>query len=453
MAEGRSAARAASVVLTAAATVPPSAISAVVLAKPEAPLGRVSPLDQVLGLPVVLRTALTLQAAGVTRITMVVEEGDAATAAAVAGDRRLRVPVEVIAAPSRLAGLARACAAATEPLLAAPVEVLADPQLYRDLAAAPLAVDGRRRLAVTVVVSRGRAPLGPLLAAPALADALAGREGSRLADVLGALLDEGAVVPLELRDTGAPRYFGIDTPERRRRAEDALLDGCRKPVDGLVARHLNRPVSLFLSRRLAGTPVTPNAITFVTLLIAVAGALSAARGGYGPMLLGAALLQAASILDGVDGELARLRFQQSRLGQWLDTVVDDLSTLLFYAGVTASAARGPHGAWLAACGGVAMGSLVLTSLQYYAELRRLGSGDFYALDWSFLEREAVGARARLVRLLHLLLKRDFFTLLYLALAVAGALPLALPIAAAGHATTLVAATARTLSRRGRAPGP
>jgi phosphatidylglycerophosphate synthase len=168
------------------------------------------------------------------------------------------------------------------------------------------------------------------------------------------------------------------------------------------------------------------------------------------MLLGAALFQASSILDGVDGELARVRFQESRLGQWLDTVSDDLSTLLFYAGITRAAALDPSGGALVICGCVAMGALALTSLQYYVELARLGSGDLYTLDWRFVEgRAARGARARLFGLLRVLLKRDFFTLLYLALAVAGLLPLALVIGAAGHTVTLAAATGRTLVNAAR----
>ncbi|HSN98880.1 MAG TPA: hypothetical protein VLS89_11365, partial [Candidatus Nanopelagicales bacterium] len=101
-------------------------------------------------------------------------------------------------------------------------------------------------------------------------------------------------------------------------------------------------------------------------------------------------------------------------------------------------------AWLPACGAAALAALALTSLQYYAELARLGSGDFYALEWDFVEGPTSTLRARIARAARLLLKRDLFTLLYLGLATAGALPIALAIGAVGHTIALAAATARTL---------
>lgn len=361
--------------------------TAIVLATP---VPGADPLDAVAGLPLALRAALALERAGARRLILVVAEGDARVAEVIQGDRRLGIPVTVIEAAAREEGLARAEAAAGGPALVAAAEVVVDP--------------GHVRAAVA----------------------------------------EGRVGPVEV---GARWAIRADTREGRRRAEDALLEACRKPVDGLVARYLNRRISLAISRRLAGTRITPNAVTAATLAIALAGAAAAARGGHGPMLLGAALLQLASILDGVDGELARLRYEQSRLGQWLDTVVDDVSTLAFYAGVTLGATRDPAAAgWALPCGAAAMAGVALTSLQYYAELARLGAGDFYALDWDFVEGRAGSPRARAARLARLLLKRDLFTLLYLALAAAGALPAALVIGAVGHTITLVAATARTLRR-------
>src|SRR6266511_4333461 len=106
----------------------------------------------------------------------------------------------------------------------------------------------------------------------------------------------------------------VDTDAGRRRAVDALFEKCRKPVDGIVSRYLNRHVSIAISKRLVETAITPNQISVAAMVIGLAGAACAARGGYGWPLLGATLLQIDSIVDGVDGELARVRFQQSRLG-------------------------------------------------------------------------------------------------------------------------------------------
>ena len=51
------------------------------------------------------------------------------------------------------------------------------------------------------------------------------------------------------------------------------------------------------------------------------------------VVAGMALEHMQSILDGCDGELARVRFQQSKLGAWLDTFVDDVLNVLMTAAV------------------------------------------------------------------------------------------------------------------------
>ncbi len=51
--------------------------------------------------------------------------------------------------------------------------------------------------------------------------------------------------------------------------------------------------------------------------------------------LGGFLMQLCSIYDGCDGEIARVKFQYYHLGDWLDTIFDDITNCLFFAGVAA----------------------------------------------------------------------------------------------------------------------
>ena len=51
------------------------------------------------------------------------------------------------------------------------------------------------------------------------------------------------------------------------------------------------------------------------------------------MLMGAILSVFASILDGCDGEVARLTFQESAFGCWLETVCDYLYYVFIFAGM------------------------------------------------------------------------------------------------------------------------
>lgn len=104
-------------------------------------------------------------------------------------------------------------------------------------------------------------------------------------------------------------------------AETKILLGTIKPTDGIYAK-TNRRVSLRISRRLLSTRITPNQVTLATLVCsAFAGAIMAG-GTYPSFVLGGLLAWFASMLDGVDGELARARFQATPLGHWLEMACD-----------------------------------------------------------------------------------------------------------------------------------
>jgi len=106
--------------------------------------------------------------------------------------------------------------------------------------------------------------------------------------------------------------------------------------DGVVSRYLNRPLSRPAARLLARTPATPNAVTLFTLGLAVAaGALVAA----GWNIAGGILIQAVSVIDGVDGDLARLKGMATRFGAVLDAVTDRYADALMLGGMTVYAAR------------------------------------------------------------------------------------------------------------------
>lgn len=106
--------------------------------------------------------------------------------------------------------------------------------------------------------------------------------------------------------------------------EKALFDEILAGTGGVIARAINKKISFRLTRFLVRTRVTPNAITVVNFLIGVVGCLMLSSPSWGTRVLGATLVQANSILDGCDGEVAALKVLSSKLGAWLDTIVDDV---------------------------------------------------------------------------------------------------------------------------------
>jgi phosphatidylglycerophosphate synthase len=285
--------------------------------------------------------------------------------------------------------------------------------------------------------ARAGAPLGslpPLRALPALLHANAAS--------IEQLVASGELEPC---DVGQAWAAEARTAEGRKQAVFHLFEACRKPVDGIVSRHLNRHVSLFVSKLLVGTRISPNATTILTFLVGLAGAVVAAGGGYLPTLLGALLMQCNSILDGVDGELARVRFQQSKTGQWLDTIGDDSTNLFFAVSLALGARSLEHGAALmSAAGWVVAATTLIAAALYYTELLGIGSGDLNALEWSFDQAPAADWRRRLLHWGHYVLKQDFQIFLFVVLALLGVLHYALPLYAAGGVITVIAVSGRRL---------
>ncbi|MCD6283470.1 NTP transferase domain-containing protein [bacterium] len=130
-------------------------------------------------------------------------------------------------------------------------------------------------------------------------------------------------------------WIDVDDPVAFRKAEKALLSRLRdKSSDGPVSRYLNRPISLLFSRHLVNLSITPNQISLFSFLCSLLGAGLFALGGYPALLAGGVLAQFASIIDGCDGEVARLKYQSSDFGGWFDAVLDRYADAFLLFGLT-----------------------------------------------------------------------------------------------------------------------
>jgi 1L-myo-inositol 1-phosphate cytidylyltransferase / CDP-L-myo-inositol myo-inositolphosphotransferase len=102
-----------------------------------------------------------------------------------------------------------------------------------------------------------------------------------------------------------------------------------KPQDGFVSRFLNRPISSRITRLLVKVPIHPSAFTMAIFVLALVAAVFLQRGDYLSILLGAALFQVFSILDGCDGEIARAKNLESKFGERLDNLCDFVGSLIY----------------------------------------------------------------------------------------------------------------------------
>jgi phosphatidylglycerophosphate synthase len=191
--------------------------------------------------------------------------------------------------------------------------------------------------------------------------------------------------------TGGGYAVAVTDPESARRARAKLYQGLGTSADGWVDRILNRRCSRLFTHLLVYFPITPNQISVLSLALGFAGAYGFWNASLLSALVGALFYELAVILDHTDGEIARLKFLESPLGEWLDFSIDTLihGALVLGMGVTASRSSGLWGMGLSilAATGIVMSAVVARTGTASGEphgsvgrlLRRMANRDLFYL--------------------------------------------------------------------------
>ncbi|MGV8074699.1 MAG: CDP-alcohol phosphatidyltransferase family protein [Syntrophobacteraceae bacterium] len=140
----------------------------------------------------------------------------------------------------------------------------------------------------------------------------------------------------------------ITNRKEAKKAESILYRSFIKSTDGWFSKNLDRAISLRITRLIIHLPLHPHVITLFTLLVGIASGWISSFGSFACLAVGGVLFELASILDGVDGEVARAKLLSSKTGEWMDTVCDDLTNAAFILGLSLGVSRmTPDGFWLA----------------------------------------------------------------------------------------------------------
>jgi len=161
------------------------------------------------------------------------------------------------------------------------------------------------------------------------------RQAAEILRRLAGKADAGSLLPGLLdREATADLNPGREVCDRigdeltRRTAEEKLFAQARKASDTWIARNFDRHVSIWMTRRLVRFPITPNQVTVGATALGIAGAGFLALGTYGAQLFGSILLVLSVVIDGCDGEVARLKYLESDFGRRLDFFLDNVVNTL-----------------------------------------------------------------------------------------------------------------------------
>jgi phosphatidylglycerophosphate synthase len=142
------------------------------------------------------------------------------------------------------------------------------------------------------------------------------------------------------------------------------------------------------------------------------------------------------MLDGVDGELARLKFSGSKFGEWFDTLTDDIGKFLFFigSGVGAAAVLGSSIWFNLLALSVAM--QVAMSYFIYRKLIQSGSGSHYALAWDGPPQDKP-LWTRLITRIEFLSRRDAYVAIWLLLTAIGLVQVGIVLSLASTSCVLI----------------
>ena len=113
-------------------------------------------------------------------------------------------------------------------------------------------------------------------------------------------------------------------PDTRKDAERRLYADLGSVIDTRLDRWVHRPLSRHLTRVAVALGLSPNLISLANLALGLLAVSYLARARVGDALLGILIYFASAVLDHVDGEVARLTYAESKLGEWLDVTVDNV---------------------------------------------------------------------------------------------------------------------------------
>ena len=271
-----------------------------------------------------------------------------------------------------------------------------------------------------------------------------------------ALLEKQAVIGCSRNQSAVRQVDGILITPRSSiaEAERFLVAHSGKPSDGIYSR-FNRWLCRPAVRLLTHTPLTPNWVTLGGLVVGIAAALMYAQGFYAAYVAGALLFFLSGLFDEADGMLARIEFRESVFGTWFEGFVDEATYLLLFGGITAGLYRErgtrelTYG-YLLLIGCVL--SIVVTRLQ-----RKLATAPGRPHEYAgrlnrLLEEDSSNLISRVVRQIHIFIKKGVSVHYLLIFTVLGGLPLLLRMAALGANLTWTLALYFNLRffRRGKA---
>ena len=299
---------------------------------PEGAGQEIGPTARLAGLPIAERVVRSAVRAGYDRIVISIDNTEASTVGLL---RRLAASLPEVILAAGADGVRSALDAAGEsPVTAIGAGLVVSPALLQQARA----VRPEAGEILDVPAGAGWPESGVLRLA-----FNAEQDGTHLQAALAARMPGAGSLPSgeDVSKGRAQLAVRVRTRTELKAAEATIRRSSYKDTDNTLAR-FNRRLSLPISIALMRTPLTANQLSVMLVALGFYSAWLFSLGHYGAGVVAASLSLAASILDGCDGEIARLKYQESALGCWIETFGDYSYYVAIFIGLTIGAVRHTH---------------------------------------------------------------------------------------------------------------
>ncbi len=150
----------------------------------------------------------------------------------------------------------------------------------------------------------------------------------------------------------------------------------------IIDRYIIRKISGFISGLLVKTPVTPNQVTIVSLVIGIVAAVFFSHGTYACTIMAGVLYFISTVFDLCDGEVARFKHLESDFGKNFDIIVDSVVNASIVIGITIAIYKANGSGLTIIAGLLAMMGIVISLLltTYFSKESEKDTGTKKMLD-------------------------------------------------------------------------
>jgi phosphatidylglycerophosphate synthase len=243
----------------------------------------------------------------------------------------------------------------------------------------------------------------------------------------GYFKQKGKVVTPVIRDD----HFLLTDNSQYIKAVTLLKTYIIKNTGGFIAQKINKRISMPISMVLVKTRIHPNYLTVLNMIIGLLSSVFLLFNSYWLTVLGGFLFQTASVMDGVDGEVAKLTLKVSKIGSWLDTISDNSTLILFitvlsYLYYINSSGFLPVVLIVMVLAGIA----VMIAMMFRYLKRYSKSGSLVAYDREFLQKLPQNDPfVFITQKLKYITKKEFFSIAFFAICLTGKAYLFIPVIA------------------------